>query len=81
MATKEEARKAVFDVAYVFGHQLDRDAIDAMADVILAGKWTTAELELAAAYIPTDYELLLEQEDQVNHRLVQKARSHAIRHQ
>ena len=57
MATLDEACKAVFDVAYVFGHQLHKDAIKAMAEVILNGKWTKSELELAAAYIPTDFEM------------------------
>lgn len=49
--------RAVFDVAYVFGHQLHKDMIEAMANVILNGKWTEAELDLAAAYIPTDHDM------------------------
>lgn len=51
------AQKAVAEVAFVFGHQLDKDQVEAMAGVIIAGGWTIAELEYAAAFIPTDEEL------------------------
>ena len=56
-ASKEQAMKSVADVAFVFGHKLNRDAVEAMANVILTGEWTEAELELAAAYIPTDFDM------------------------
>lgn len=47
----------VANTAFVFGHRLDKDAIDAMAEVLCNAGWTVAELEYAAALIPSDEEL------------------------
>lgn len=48
---------SIAKLAYVFGHKLHKEALEAMADVLLTGKWTSAELEYAGKYIPTDVKM------------------------
>lgn len=44
-------------LGFLFGHKLAPDAAKRIAEVLLNGKWTQAELDFAAKYIPTDAEM------------------------
>lgn len=49
--------KAVSDIAFMFGHELVKDKIDALAGALTGGDWTAGELDCAVKLIPNDAEL------------------------
>ena len=58
--TREEAMQTVAELGYAFGHQLNRDMIETISSILLHSNWTRGELEMAAAFIPSDSEMCKE---------------------
>jgi hypothetical protein len=59
-ASKDEAREAVANIAYMFGHNIGPDFLNDVAKEIVDGEWTQEELRLARYWIPKNPKLCKE---------------------
>ncbi len=59
-ATMAEAREAVANIAYMFGHNIGPDFLNDVAREIVEGEWTQEELRLARYWIPKNPKLCKE---------------------
>lgn len=51
------AKSCLTALCFAFGHEVNRQRMNALYTILRASEWTVAELELATAFIPSDSEL------------------------